>query len=71
MDSLNLQGSTQSLNFRLRTVLPFANPGYDLLQDVTELEHWSSLRSPGVYRHPSTFWSITLQPHEGYQAAIY
>ena len=28
MDSLNLQGSTQSLNFRLRTVLPFANPGY-------------------------------------------
>ena len=30
MDSLNLQGSTQSLNFRLRTVLPFANPGYYL-----------------------------------------
>ena len=28
MDSLNLQGSTQSLNFRLRTVLPFADPGY-------------------------------------------
>ena len=30
MDSLNLQGSTQSLNFRLRTVLPFANPGSSL-----------------------------------------
>ena len=27
MESLKLQGSTQSHNFRLRTVLPFANPG--------------------------------------------
>ena len=32
MDSLNLQGSTQSHNFRLRTVLPFANPGSRQLQ---------------------------------------
>ena len=41
MDSLNLQGSTQSLNFRLRTVLPFANPGYLLFFAVTENSFFS------------------------------
>ena len=41
------------------------------MQEVAELQYWSLLSSPGVYRPPSTFWSITLQPLEGYQATIY
>ena len=37
MDSPKLQGSTQSHNFRLRTVLPFANPGCGhLRRNVTD-----------------------------------